>query len=42
MPGNVVNASLAGRSGDIHIVVESPRKIGRFEMYWGYFVEKMA
>ena len=42
MPGNAVNASLAGRSGDIHTAVESSRKIGRFEMYRGYFVEKMA
>ena len=42
MPGNAVNASLAGRSGDIYTVVESPRKIGRFEMYRSYFVGKKA
>ena len=42
MSGNAVNASLAGKSGDVHTIVESPRKIRRFEMYRGYFVEKMA
>ena len=33
MSGNAVNASLA---------VESPRNIGRFEMYQGYYDEKIA
>ena len=39
MPGNAVNASLAGRLGDKHTLVEFPRKIGRFEIYRDYFVD---